>query len=146
MHLILYVSAFSLFSDYLYICGFCLHFSSLSLSLIFEFFLISLMFYIYIYLRLVKLLTDRTITWGVLFLMGLNMTLVRILCSLTTLIWLTICLYHLIFFWVISNNSVFYSVVTQYLMSILEMGSLFVSCPTIDQVFFFLVLFSCGWL
>ena len=47
-------------------------------------------------------------------------------------------------FLVISNDSVFYSVVTQYLMSILEMGSLFVSCPTIDQVFFFLVLFSCG--
>ena len=47
-----------------------------------------------------------------------------------------ICLYHLFIFLVISNDSVFYSVVTQYLMLILEMGSLLVSCPTIDQVFF----------
>ena len=60
---------------------------------------------------MVKLLTDRMITSGVLFLMGLNMTMVRILCSLTTLIWLTICLYHLIFFFFFFGNKQRFSLV-----------------------------------
>lgn len=109
----------------------------LSLSLIFDFFfLISMMFFFNIFFKIGEVVDGpddnlrRPVLDGIEYDHGQNLVFFD---NFNMVDHLSI---SFNFFLVISNDSVFYSVVTQYLMLILEMGNLFVSCPTIDQVFF----------
>lgn len=85
--------------------------------------------------RLAKLLMGQMVAWSVLFLMEMNMTMVRILLYVST------CSLIFLFLHIYFENPYIYILVLQYLMSTLEMVNQFVSCLTIDQV---LYLSSCS--